>query len=254
MPNPWDVGSARLLAHLGFRGPGHHEQRLRRHASAGSTGRSPATRRWPTPRPSRRATDVPVERRPRERVRRRARGRWPPRSPAGHRRRGWPAARSRTTPGRPDEPIYERAACGRAGGGCRGGGARRTGAVRAHGSRREPTCTTGPTSPTRSSACRRSRRQGPTCSTPRACATRGQVATGGPRGRPARQRAAPARAARPWRSWPRPACAGSPWVVPSATSPRARWRPPARELLEEGTTGFMAQVVDGARVARRAYR
>ena len=28
----------------------------------------------------------------------------------------------------------------------------------------------------------------------------------------------------------------------------------ARELLEEGTTGFMAQVVDGARVARRAYR
>ena len=28
----------------------------------------------------------------------------------------------------------------------------------------------------------------------------------------------------------------------------------ARELLEEGTTGFMPQVVDGARVARRAYR
>jgi 2-methylisocitrate lyase-like PEP mutase family enzyme len=28
----------------------------------------------------------------------------------------------------------------------------------------------------------------------------------------------------------------------------------ARELLEDGTTGFMPQVVDGARVARRAYR
>jgi hypothetical protein len=28
----------------------------------------------------------------------------------------------------------------------------------------------------------------------------------------------------------------------------------ARELLEDGTTSFMPQVVDGARVARQAYR
>ena len=28
----------------------------------------------------------------------------------------------------------------------------------------------------------------------------------------------------------------------------------ARELLDDGTTTFMPQVVDGARIARRAYR
>ena len=32
IPNPWDAGSARVLAGLGFHGPGDVERRLRGHA------------------------------------------------------------------------------------------------------------------------------------------------------------------------------------------------------------------------------
>ena len=82
----------------------------------------------------------------------------------------------------------------------------------------------------------------------------GQVAQVVARGGPARQRAAPA--GRPHRGGAGRgrACAGSrsggafSYVAAGAVAAAAR------ELLEEGTTGFMAQVVDGARVARRAYR
>ena len=49
MPNAWDAGSARLLVSLGFQAVATTSSGFAA-TSAGSTGRSASTRRWPTPR------------------------------------------------------------------------------------------------------------------------------------------------------------------------------------------------------------
>ena len=59
LPNPWDAGSARLLAWLGFEALAR-QQRLRRHPRPRSTARSPASRRWPTRGEIVAATELPV--------------------------------------------------------------------------------------------------------------------------------------------------------------------------------------------------
>ena len=97
LPNPWDLGSARLLASLGFKALGHHEfrlrgdprpQRRRRHQ-----GRSADTRR------SDRRGDGPARLgRPGERLRGRSCGRRADRR-AGHRRSVWRADRWKISPG-----------------------------------------------------------------------------------------------------------------------------------------------------------
>lgn len=60
MPNPWDAGSARLLAGMGFEGTGDDERRVRLDTWAQEWRRSPATRCSPTRARSSRAVDLPV--------------------------------------------------------------------------------------------------------------------------------------------------------------------------------------------------
>ena len=94
LPNPWDAGSARVLAALGFAALATTSSGFA--ATLGPAGHdaSPATRRWPTPP---RSWPPPTCRcRPTWRTASpTTRPGWPRRS-GGHGRRAWPAARSRT--------------------------------------------------------------------------------------------------------------------------------------------------------------
>ena len=96
IPNPWDAGSARVLAGLGFAGAGHVERRFRGHPRPAGREGDPRQRRSHTHEPSsRRPTcrSPPISRRgsvTRPAPRPRPSG-WP-------RRRGWSEARSKTSP------------------------------------------------------------------------------------------------------------------------------------------------------------
>ena len=164
MPNPWDRGSARLLASLGFQALattssgfaatlGRLDGRVTRdealaHAAA-IVARRPTCRCRPTSR-----TASPT-----------TRPAWPrpcgwPSAP------GWPGARSRTSPAPPTTPIYDAGPGRRAGGGRGRGRPRGPGAASCSPPGPRTTCTAGPTWPTPSPASRPTRRPAPTCSTP----------------------------------------------------------------------------------------
>ena len=94
LPNPWDAGSARLLAGMGFRALATTSARVRRHPRPHRRQRHP--RRGARPRGCRRRRRRRAGvRRPRERLRRRP-GRSRRDRAAGGRRSASPAARSRT--------------------------------------------------------------------------------------------------------------------------------------------------------------
>ena len=168
MPNPWDVGSARLLAHLGF-------QALAT-TSSGFAGTPRTARRQRHPRRGAAhaaaiagATDLPVNGDLENGF-----GDAPEEVAAtitGAIDAGLAGGSIEDYTGRRRRADLRARRRRRAGGGGRGGGARGAGAVRAHRSRRELPARPGRPRRHDRAPARRSRRQGPTCSTPRACAT-----------------------------------------------------------------------------------
>ena len=107
IPNPWDAGTARLLASLGFEALATTSLGLVNSLGRVGRHRRGEPRRGDRELPGDRGGDRPArERGPRERLRPRAarRGRdHPARRGGGHRR----AARSRTRPASPQNPIYD---------------------------------------------------------------------------------------------------------------------------------------------------
>ena len=136
MPNPWDAGSARLARLPRLRGPGHDQQRVRRHPRPPRRLRH--ARRGPRPRRRHgRGHRRPDLGRPRERVRRRSRGRRRDASAVAI-AAGLAGCSVEDFTGRRDDPIY---AAGLAADRVRSrgrGGPRRAGPSRADGPRREP--------------------------------------------------------------------------------------------------------------------
>ena len=251
MPNPWDAGSAKLLAVARLRGAGHHQRRLRGDAGPARRIASPATRRWPTPRRSSRPPSCRC--RPTWRTASpTTRPAWP--TPSNWRsRRGWPGARWRTSPGDRDDPIYDAAAAAERVAAAAEAAHARCGPPRAHGSGARTTCTAGPTWPTRSPGCSRSRRRAPTCCTHRGSTT---LTTSG---------ASSTSVDRPVNVLALP---GGPRVAELAPPASGRVSvggafayaalgavvDAARELREEGTYGFWTGAGVGMAAARTAFR